>query len=159
MASEGVPLGPKRCRVRLSVGATPGDVLVQFLGEALVLCLAGGLAGVLASLAGAWGLGHFLGWELGLAQEGVRGAALDEEVGHVGARDGRGHWHQLGGAGVGPLRLAVGQPRRPGDDELEAALARQPLLHVVIEEGQLEQAADDEGAQEPVRRGDALAGA
>ncbi len=65
--------------VRLSVGATPGDVLVQFLGEALVLCLVGGLAGVLASLAGAWGLGRFLGWELGLSASAL-GVALASSV-------------------------------------------------------------------------------
>jgi putative ABC transport system permease protein len=53
--------------VRLSVGATGGDVLAQFLGEAIVLCLAGGLSGVALSLAGAWGFERFLGWTITLS--------------------------------------------------------------------------------------------
>jgi putative ABC transport system permease protein len=60
--------------VRLSVGATPGDILLQFLGEALALCLSGGAAGVLLSFAGAWGFDHFLGWEISLSPQALVGA-------------------------------------------------------------------------------------
>jgi putative ABC transport system permease protein len=40
--------------IRQSVGATPGDIRKQFLMEALVLSLVGGLIGALAGLAGGW---------------------------------------------------------------------------------------------------------
>ena len=62
--------------VRLSVGATPGDILLQVLGEALALCLSGGAAGVLLSFAGAWGFDRFLGWEINLSPQALVGALL-----------------------------------------------------------------------------------
>jgi putative ABC transport system permease protein len=40
--------------IRQSVGATPTDIRLQFLTEALLLSLAGGLIGALAGVAGAW---------------------------------------------------------------------------------------------------------
>jgi putative ABC transport system permease protein len=50
--------------LRLAVGATPGAVQGQFLGEAVVLSLLGGLAGVLLSVVGSFALGRTLGWRL-----------------------------------------------------------------------------------------------
>jgi putative ABC transport system permease protein len=40
--------------IRQSVGATPTDIRLQFLTEALLLSLAGGVIGALAGVAGAW---------------------------------------------------------------------------------------------------------
>ena len=40
--------------IRQSVGATPGDIRMQFLTEALVLSLVGGLIGALTGLTGGW---------------------------------------------------------------------------------------------------------
>lgn len=40
--------------IRQSVGATPGHIRMQFLLEALLLSLAGGLIGVMTGIAGAW---------------------------------------------------------------------------------------------------------
>jgi len=40
--------------VRQSVGATPGDIRWQFLTEALLMSLLGGLIGVLVGVGGAW---------------------------------------------------------------------------------------------------------
>jgi putative ABC transport system permease protein len=40
--------------IRQSVGATPNDIRWQFLTEALVLSLVGGLVGVLAGAGGSW---------------------------------------------------------------------------------------------------------
>ena len=40
--------------IRQSVGATPGDIRWQFLTEALLLSLVGGLIGVLAGIGGSW---------------------------------------------------------------------------------------------------------
>jgi putative ABC transport system permease protein len=48
--------------VRLAVGATARAVEAQFLAEAVVLCLAGGAAGVVASTLGSLALGGVLGW-------------------------------------------------------------------------------------------------
>jgi putative ABC transport system permease protein len=57
--------------VRLSVGVTPGDILTQFLSEAVVLCLAGGIFGVGLSWVGAQGLGSGLGWSISLSPQAV----------------------------------------------------------------------------------------
>ena len=40
--------------LRQSIGATPNDIRMQFLWEALLLSLIGGLIGVLAGIGGAW---------------------------------------------------------------------------------------------------------
>lgn len=45
--------------IRQSVGATPNDIRAQFLTEALMLSLVGGLIGVLVGLGGAWIFGYF----------------------------------------------------------------------------------------------------
>jgi putative ABC transport system permease protein len=50
--------------IRRALGAKRGDILVQFLVEALVLTLTGGLLGVALGLAGAWAISGFADWEL-----------------------------------------------------------------------------------------------
>jgi len=45
--------------IRQSVGATPGDIRSQFLAEAMLLSLAGGLVGVLAGICGAYLYGAY----------------------------------------------------------------------------------------------------
>lgn len=50
--------------VRLAVGATERDVQVQFLGEAALLSLVGGVAGIALGVAVCLGLGTALGWAL-----------------------------------------------------------------------------------------------
>jgi len=52
----------KEIGLRLSVGASDLDVLLQFLVEAIVLSVAGGAIGVAAGLAGALVLGRTTGW-------------------------------------------------------------------------------------------------
>ncbi|MDY0190825.1 MAG: ABC transporter permease [Desulfuromonas sp.] len=47
--------------LRLAVGARPLDVLAQFLIEAAILSLLGGLIGILSGLSAAWGVGKLLG--------------------------------------------------------------------------------------------------
>ena len=44
--------------IRLSIGARPSDILVQFLSEAVVLSLTGGLIGIIISFATVYGLNH-----------------------------------------------------------------------------------------------------
>jgi putative ABC transport system permease protein len=48
--------------LRMAVGAKPADVLLQFLGEAVMLALLGGLIGVTLGLGGAFALGAALNW-------------------------------------------------------------------------------------------------
>ena len=48
--------------IRKALGATKVNVLLQFLIEALVLCLIGGALGVLAGAGGATAMSRFLGW-------------------------------------------------------------------------------------------------
>jgi len=50
--------------IRMAIGATPGNVLTQFLIEAIVLSLAGGLIGVALGLAAAIGLAQLTGWPI-----------------------------------------------------------------------------------------------
>lgn len=47
--------------IRLAVGARPSDILAQFLVEAAILSLIGGLIGILSGLGAAWGIGLILG--------------------------------------------------------------------------------------------------
>jgi putative ABC transport system permease protein len=53
--------------IRMAVGATPGDVLIQFLIEAVLLALTGGLIGIICGIAGASALAEFAGWPLVLS--------------------------------------------------------------------------------------------
>jgi putative ABC transport system permease protein len=58
--------------LRKAVGAKPSDILYQFLIEAVVLSLGGGMIGVAIGALGAWGLSHFIQtsvslWSVGLA--------------------------------------------------------------------------------------------
>jgi putative ABC transport system permease protein len=48
--------------VRMAVGARGRDILLQFLAEALVLSLLGGLIGVTAGLVAAWWMASSFGW-------------------------------------------------------------------------------------------------
>jgi putative ABC transport system permease protein len=68
--------------LRLAVGATDLHVRAQFLGEAMLLSGAGGVAGVLLGLLGCLTLGSLLGWKLPLPVEGFAvGAAFSIAVG------------------------------------------------------------------------------
>ena len=48
--------------VRMAVGAKSGDILLQFLAEALALAVMGGIIGVLLGLGAAWRLAASFGW-------------------------------------------------------------------------------------------------
>jgi putative ABC transport system permease protein len=45
--------------IRMAIGAKPSHVLVQFLSEAVVMCIMGGLIGVGLAMLGTWGVNHF----------------------------------------------------------------------------------------------------
>jgi putative ABC transport system permease protein len=48
--------------IRLSIGARERDIMIQFLIEAVVLSLAGGILGIAVGTAATLGLGYALGW-------------------------------------------------------------------------------------------------
>jgi putative ABC transport system permease protein len=50
--------------IRMAIGATPADVLVQFLIEAVVLALLGGLIGVSLGLGAAASLAWLFNWPI-----------------------------------------------------------------------------------------------
>ncbi len=49
--------------IRKAIGATRGNILRQFLVEAVILCLLGGAAGVLLGIGAAMALSRFAGWQ------------------------------------------------------------------------------------------------
>jgi putative ABC transport system permease protein len=50
--------------LRMAIGATPRDVMMQFLLEAVVLALVGGTLGITVGIVGAIGLAHLAGWPI-----------------------------------------------------------------------------------------------
>jgi putative ABC transport system permease protein len=65
----------KEIGLRMAIGATEGDVQVQFLGEAILLSLVGGLAGVALGVMGSWMLGIILQWPMSLSVKAIGVAA------------------------------------------------------------------------------------
>jgi putative ABC transport system permease protein len=57
--------------IRMAIGARPGDVLLQFLAEAVVICLAGGLVGIAIAAGGAALITKFADFEVYLTASGV----------------------------------------------------------------------------------------
>ncbi len=57
--------------LRLSVGATEFAVELQFLGEAVLLSVVGGIAGIVTVGAGQAGFSHILGWPISISPRAV----------------------------------------------------------------------------------------
>ncbi|MFA5914318.1 MAG: ABC transporter permease [Burkholderiales bacterium] len=57
--------------LRMAVGARSGDILKQFLVEAVTLSLIGGLLGITLGLAGSLAIGQFAGWRTELSPESI----------------------------------------------------------------------------------------
>ena len=55
----------------MAVGATEGQVQVQFLGESVILSLFGGFVGVLFGLLGSTMIGRMLEWPMSISLEGI----------------------------------------------------------------------------------------
>ena len=53
--------------IRMAIGAKPLHVLVQFLSEAVVMCMVGGLIGVALAALGAWGVNSTGKFEMALS--------------------------------------------------------------------------------------------
>jgi putative ABC transport system permease protein len=62
--------------IRMAVGATPFDVLVQFLMEAMVLALIGGAIGISLGIGAAVGLARVAGWLLVISKTSIAVAFL-----------------------------------------------------------------------------------
>jgi len=72
----------KEIGLRRAVGASEGAIQVQFLLEAVVLSLVGGLLGAGVSFGGSFALGRFLGWELPIPPDAIAAAlAFSASVG------------------------------------------------------------------------------
>jgi putative ABC transport system permease protein len=57
--------------IRKAIGATRGNILRQFLVESVILCLAGGAAGVLLGIAVASALSRFAGWQTAVTADSL----------------------------------------------------------------------------------------
>ena len=66
----------KEIGLRLAIGATTRDIQIQFLGEAVMLSLFGGLTGVFLGVAGSFIMGYALGWPMSIPLEALIVAPL-----------------------------------------------------------------------------------
>jgi ABC-type antimicrobial peptide transport system permease subunit len=57
--------------LRLAVGATEGDIRLQFLGEAVMLCVFGGLLGIGLGVGASFVLGKTRGWPMEVPPEDI----------------------------------------------------------------------------------------
>ena len=57
--------------IRRALGATRGDIQGQFLIEAMILTLGGGLAGVIVGTGATYGVCRFTGWEFFLSPTSI----------------------------------------------------------------------------------------
>ncbi len=62
--------------LRLAIGATTRAIRIQFLEEAVLLCLFGGLLGVLVGIVCSFLIGHTLGWPMSIPLEALIVAPL-----------------------------------------------------------------------------------
>ena len=62
--------------IRMAIGAKPKHVLVQFLSEAVVMCIVGGMIGVALAALGAWGVNSTGKFEMALGASHVMTALL-----------------------------------------------------------------------------------
>jgi putative ABC transport system permease protein len=77
--------------LRLAIGATEQDIQLQFISEAVVMSLAGGILGVLAGSLGAFVLQNTLSWDIQLSARimiiaGLFSAAVGIFFGYYPAR-------------------------------------------------------------------------
>lgn len=72
----------KEIGIRRALGAKQADIQWQFLIESVVLCLVGGLLGVLLGVGASYGVSHFSNWEFMIAYNAIGiGVAFSATVG------------------------------------------------------------------------------
>jgi len=57
--------------IRMAIGARPGNVLLQFLIEAILLSLIGGAIGVLVGIGGSYALAQVAGWSMAVTWQAI----------------------------------------------------------------------------------------
>ncbi len=57
--------------IHMSIGARPSHVRIQFLSESILLCIMGGLIGLLFGIASSLGVSTFLGWPVHLTLQSI----------------------------------------------------------------------------------------
>ena len=57
--------------LRMALGAKKNTILAQFIIEAIIVCLIGGTLGMLMGVGIAYGVGHFLGWNIQISYSAV----------------------------------------------------------------------------------------
>ena len=57
--------------IQMSIGARPNHVRLQFLSEAIVLCLCGGLLGLILGVGGSIAVSQFFGWPMLISSDAV----------------------------------------------------------------------------------------
>ena len=62
--------------LRMAVGAKAKDILMQFLVEATVLCLAGGMIGILLGRGGSMLIGEVLKWPIATSPGAIAAAVM-----------------------------------------------------------------------------------
>jgi ABC-type antimicrobial peptide transport system permease subunit len=60
--------------LRMAVGARAADILRQFLAEAVLLCVLGGVAGILLGVVGSWLVSAVLRWPTQISIPAIFGA-------------------------------------------------------------------------------------
>ena len=70
--------------IRMAIGARETDILVQFLIEAVVLCLIGGLGGAALAALAIHGIASALNWNMGISGEALTVALLTSTAIGVG---------------------------------------------------------------------------
>lgn len=66
--------------IRMSIGARESDILIQFLIEAIVLSIVGGVFGILVGVGGTFGIGFALGWSTVPTASSIAVAVLTSAV-------------------------------------------------------------------------------
>ena len=57
--------------LRMALGARKNTILLQFIIESIIVCMLGGIVGMLLGVAIAFGVGHFLGWNIAINYSAV----------------------------------------------------------------------------------------
>jgi len=66
--------------LRMALGARKNTILLQFIIESIIVCMLGGIVGMLLGVGIAFSVGHFLGWNIAINQSAVAIAFLSSTL-------------------------------------------------------------------------------